>query len=186
MWQQILPAFRMTLALTVLTGLIYPAALTGLAQLMFPRRANGSLVIVDGRKVGSEIIGQEFKSPRYFHSRPSAANYDASASGGSNLGPTSQKLADRVKASVQQFRSENPGYRGAVPADAVTTSASGFDPQISPANADAQVPRIAQIRGISQPAVRALVERHTSGRTLGVFGEPAVNVLMLNLDLDRH
>lgn len=188
MWQQLLPALRMTALMTVLTGLIYPLAVTGITQVIFPKKANGSLLRRNGRIVGSALIGQNFAKPEYFHPRPSAAGtdgYDAMASGGSNLGPTSQKLSDRVKASIEQFRKENPGYVGPVPADILTTSASGLDPQISPAAADAQAERIASARHIAPERVRALVADHTEQPDLGFLGEPRVNVLLLNLDLDQ-
>jgi potassium-transporting ATPase KdpC subunit len=188
MWQQLLPALRMTALMTVLTGLIYPLAVTGIAQALFPAKANGSLLQKNGRIVGSSLIGQNFAKPEYFHPRPSAAGndgYDATASGGSNLGPTSQKLADRVKASIEQFRKENPGYSGPVPADLLTTSASGLDPHISPASAATQVERTAFARGLSPEQIRTLVSLHTEQPDLGFLGEPRVNVLLLNLDLDQ-
>ncbi len=186
---QLAPAFRFTLLMTVLTGLIYPGVVTGLCQLLFPHRANGSMVTVDGKTVGSALIGQNFTKPEYFHPRPSAAGndgYDATASNGSNYGPTNQKLIDRVKADVAKFRKENPDYNGPIPADLVTTSASGLDPDISPASALAQAPRVAQARGATLDQVRQLVEDHSEGRQLGFFGEPRVNVLALNLDLDQR
>src|SRR4029077_8847100 len=188
MWQQLLPGFRMMLVMTVLTGLIYPLAVTGLCQALFSGKANGSLITVNGQVVGSELIGQNFTKPEYFQPRPSAAGndgYDATASGGSNLGPTNKKLIDRVQASVDKFRKENPGYQGAIPADLLTHSGSGLDPQISPASAEAQVGRVAEARGASVDQIRALIASHTEGRDLGFLGEPRVNVLLLNLDLDR-
>ena len=188
MWKQIGPAFRTTLVLTVLTGLIYPGVVTALCQLVFPDKANGSLVKANGQAVGSSLIGQNFTKPEYFHPRPSAAGtdgYDATASTGSNYGPTNQKLIDRVKASVEKFRKENPDQAGPVPADLVTASGSGLDPHISPASAEVQAARIAQARGISLQQVRQLIEESTEGRTLGVLGEPRVNVLLLNLALDQ-
>jgi K+-transporting ATPase ATPase C chain len=187
MWNQIGPALRMMVALTVLTGLVYPGVVTGLAQVFFARQANGSLLVSNGRTMGSELIGQRFTRPEYFAGRPSAAGdgYDASLSGGSNLGPTSRKLAERIAGSVAAFRKQNPGFAGAIPADAVTASASGLDPHISPAFAEAQVGRVAQARGIAPAEVRLVVARHTEGRDLGILGEPRVNVLLLNLDLDR-
>lgn len=189
MWQQLLPAIRITLALTILTGLIYPAVITGICQVAFSHAANGSLVERDGKVAGSELIGQRFTKPEYFHPRPSAAGndgYDAASSGGSNLGPTSQKLVDRVKADAAKFRQENPAFLGALPADAVTASASGLDPDISPATALAQAPRVAQARRVPVGDVEALIAKSTTGRTLGILGEPSVNVLKLNLALDQE
>ena len=187
MWQQIAPGFKMMLVLTVLTGLIYPAVVTGLCQVLFPAKANGSLIVRNGQVVGSELIGQNFKKPEYFQPRPSNAGsdgYDPTATGASNLGPTSQKLADRVKDSVASFRKNNPDYTGPIPADLVTASGSGLDPEISPASAEAQVPRIAQARGVDVRQVLDLVAKHTKGRDLGFLGEPRVNVLNINLALD--
>jgi K+-transporting ATPase ATPase C chain len=180
-------AIRITILLAVLTGLVYPAVMTGLAQLIFPRQANGDLVEANGKVVGSELIGQAFTRPEYFHGRPSAAGngYDGLSSGGSNLGPTSQKLVDRVRGDVQKFRAENPAFKGEVPADIVTASASGLDPDISPAAAEAQVARVAAARAISPDAVRRLVTDNAEGRGWGFLGEPRVNVLKLNLALDR-
>jgi potassium-transporting ATPase KdpC subunit len=177
-------AVLMTIATTVLLGIIYPLAVTALAQVLFPAKANGQLIQRNGVVVGSRIIGQPFSSPGYFHSRPSSAGngYDAAHSGGSQLGPTNQKLVDRVKGDVDKLRAENPGQP--VPVDLVTTSGSGLDPDISPAAAEFQVPRVARERRMSQEAVRALVAAHTTGRQLGFLGEPRVNVLELNLDLD--
>lgn len=175
-----------TLVTTVMFGLIYPLGVTGLAQLSFPGKANGQLIEKDGKVVGSRIIGQAFTGPEYFHARPSAAGtgngYDPTSSGGSNLGPTSKALLDRVRADVQKLRAENPG--SAIPADLVTTSGSGLDPDISPASAEFQVARVTLERGLSEQTVRALVQRHTLGRQFGILGEPRVNVLELNLDLD--
>jgi K+-transporting ATPase ATPase C chain len=181
-------ALRMTLATLVLTGLVYPLFVTGVAQVLFPWRANGSVVSAEGRVVGSELIGQGFKSPAYFQSRPSAAGdgYDAANSSGSNLGPTSQKLRDRVVADVARLRSENPLAPAAVPIELVTTSASGFDPHISPEAARWQVSRVAGARGVAADEVLALVEAKTEGRTFGLLGEPRVNVLQLNLALDQR
>ncbi|MEO8483289.1 MAG: potassium-transporting ATPase subunit KdpC [Acidobacteriota bacterium] len=188
MWSSLTAGFRMIVVMTVLTGLVYPAVVTGLAQVLFPAKAHGSLIEKDGKVVGSALIGQTFTKPEYFHPRPSAAGsgYDASASGGSNYGPTNQKLIDRVKASVAQYRAENPDYTGDIPADAVTASASGLDPHISPANAAIQVGRVARVRGASLGAVQALVDRWTEHPWLGFIGEPRVNVLQVNLALDEQ
>jgi len=179
------PAVALLLAITLLTGVIYPAIVTALAQVAFPHQANGSLLVVDGRTVGSSLIGQAFNDPKYFWGRPSAAGkdgYDASGSAGSNLGPTSQALIDRVSADVDRLRQASGG--GSVPVDLVTTSASGLDPDISPAAAEYQVARVASARGIGEDAVRAAVARHTEQPLLGFLGEPRVHVLELNLDLD--
>jgi K+-transporting ATPase ATPase C chain len=188
MWRQLLPGLRMTLVLTVLTGLIYPGIVTGLCQMLFPKQANGSLEYKDGKIIGSTLIGQNFTKPEYFQHRPSAAGngYDAAASGGSNLGPTNQKLIDRVKASADKFRKDNPGFTGTIPADLLTTSGSGLDPHLSPESADAQVERIARARGASVQDIRALVAQYTEGRDLGFLGEPRVNVLRLNEALDAR
>lgn len=177
----------MTLVLTVLTGILYPAVVTVIAQALFPKQANGNLVAVNGKVAGSELIAQEFSRPEYFHERPSAAGngYDAANSGASNLGPTNQKLIDRIKADAMKFRQENPDFEGPLPADLLTTSASGLDPHISPASAEAQIARVARARGVSADEVRRLVESHTEPRSLGFLGEPRVNVLMLNIALDR-
>lgn len=185
---QLGPAFRVTLFMTLLTGLIYPGIVTGFCQLLFPHRANGSLVEVSGKTAGSALIGQNFIKPEYFHPRPSAAGndgYDASASNGSNYGPTNQKLIDRVKGDIAKFRQENPRYQGPIPADLVTTSASGLDPDISPASALVQAPRIADARGINVDQLKQLIEAHTEARQWGFLGEPRVNVLLLNLDLNQ-
>jgi K+-transporting ATPase ATPase C chain len=186
---QLAQAFRFTLLMTILTGLIYPGVVTGLCQLLFPQPANGSLLIIDGKIVGSTLLGQNFTKPGYFHPRPSAAGndgYDATASNGSNLGPTNQKLIDRVKADVAKFRADNPGYDGPIPADMVTTSASGLDPDISPAAALAQAQRVAQARGAALDQVKQLIAARTQGRKWGFLGEPRVNVLLLNLELDKR
>jgi K+-transporting ATPase ATPase C chain len=188
MWQQLLPALRMMVVMTVLTGIAYPVAVTGLAQMLFRDKANGSLKTQNGQVIGSTLIAQNFTKPEYFHPRPSAAGndgYDATSSSGSNFGPTSQKLADRVKASVAKFRQENPDYTGLVPADLVTASASGLDPHISPASAQAQVARVAKARGVSPDQLQALVAAHIESPDWGVLGEPRVNVLELNLALDQ-
>ena len=187
MKKNLITAILMTLVTTILLGLIYPFVVTGLAQVIFPDKANGQLIRnADGTVVGSRLIGQPFSSPGYFRSRPSAAGasgYDASASSGSNLGPTNQKLIDRVKADVEKLQTENPGKP--VPVDLVTTSGSGLDPHISPAGAEFQVPRVARERGMSEAEVRNVVAAHTEGRQFGFLGEARVNVLELNLDLDH-
>jgi K+-transporting ATPase ATPase C chain len=183
--KNLLTAVLMTIVTTVLLGLIYPLVVTGLAQVIFPDQANGQLIRRDGVVIGSRIIGQPFGGPGYFRSRPSAAGaagYDAGASSGSNLGPTNQKLIDRVKADVEKLQAENPGKT--VPIDLVTTSGSGLDPHISPAAAEFQIPRIMRERGLSEPEVRQLIAAHTEGRQFGFLGEPRVNVLELNIDLD--
>jgi K+-transporting ATPase ATPase C chain len=179
----------MVAILTVLTGLIYPGVVTGLCQAFFPKQADGSLIVRNRQVIGSSLIGQNFSKPEYFHPRPSAAGndgYDPTASGGSNLGPTSQKLYDRVRASAAQFRKENPNFSGPIPTDAVTASGSGLDPDISVANATAQAARVAEARGVSTAQVEQLIASHAEGRDLGFLGEPRVNVLKLNLLLDRQ
>jgi len=175
----------MIVVFTVSLGILYPLAVWGVGQIAFSHQANGSLIVKDGRVVGSELIGQAFTSPGYFHSRPSAAGngYDAGASGGSNLGPTSKKLIDRIKADTETLVSENPGT--SIPADLVTTSGSGLDPHISPAAAEFQIPRVARERGMTATQVGDVVKKFTLGRDFGFFGEPRVNVLLLNLELDR-
>ena len=181
------PAVVLTLVLCVITGALYPGVVTGLAQLLFPRQANGSLVTVDGKVVGSALIGQSFTQPWYFHSRPSGAGagYDASASSGTNKGPTDLKLADTLIAgAVEQVVKEDGAVKGKIPADMVTSSASGLDPHISPANADLQVARVARARGAGEAAIRELLAQHIEGRQFGFFGEPRVNVLLLNIALD--
>jgi potassium-transporting ATPase KdpC subunit len=187
MKKNLIVAVLFTLVTTVMFGLIYPLVVTGLAQLLFPSKANGQLIQKNGKIVGSSIIGQAFTGPGYFHSRPSAAGtgngYDPTSSGGSNLGPTNKMLIDRVNGSVQTLRAENPSTP--IPADLATTSGSGLDPDISPAAADFQVPRIASERKMSEADVRQVITAHTSGRQLGFLGEPRVNVLELNLDLDQ-
>jgi K+-transporting ATPase ATPase C chain len=187
MTQQLLPGLRMTLVFTLLTGILYPLAVTGLCQAIFRKQANGSLITRNGQVIGSALIGQNFTQLKYFQPRPSAAGndgYDATASGGSNWGATSQQLNDRVKASVGKFRKDNPDFTGPIPADLLTASGSGLDPEISPASAEAQVSRVAQARGMHPEDVRQLVAAHTKGRDLGFLGERRVNVLELNLALD--
>lgn len=183
--RQLRPAILLLLAMTLVTGVAYPAIVTAVAQIAFPSQANGSMIVVNGHTIGSSLIGQAFDDPKYFSGRLSAAGkdgYDASGSAGSNLGPTSQALIDRITADVDRLRAANGG--GPVPVDLVTTSASGLDPDISPAAAEYQVARVAAARSITQSDVRAAVARHTDGRLLGFLGEPRVNVLLLNLDLD--
>jgi len=184
--RNLVTAASMTIVTTLLLGVIYPLTITGLAQVLFPAQANGQLIERNGRIIGSRIIGQTFTSPGYFRPRPSAAGagYDAANSAGTQLGPTNRKLIDTVKANVEAARRENPSTP--VPIDLVTTSASGLDPHLSPAAADFQVPRVARARGLSEGEVRRLVAAHTEGRQLGFLGEPRVNVLELNLTLDRY
>jgi K+-transporting ATPase ATPase C chain len=179
------PAFAVLIALTLLTGVAYPVAVTAIAQVAFPHQANGSMIVVDGQTVGSSLIGQAFSADEYFWGRPSAAGahgYDANGSAGSQLGPTDKRLIDRIAAEVDRLREANGD--GPVPVDLVTTSASGLDPDISPAAAEYQVARVATARGISEDDVRAAVARHTEQPLLGFLGQPRVNVLLLNLDLD--
>ena len=176
----------MTIATTILLGVIYPLVVTGIAQVLFPKKANGQLIERNGKIVGSRIIGQGFSSPGYFHSRPSAAGsgYDAANSNGSQYGPTNQKLIDRVKSDVATARADNPGT--ALPIDLVTASGSGIDPHITPAAAEYQLPRIAKERGVTMEQLRAVLGKHTERRQFGVLGEPRVNVLELNLELDQR
>ncbi len=185
MLKELKPAILITFALTILTGILYPLAVTGVAQTIFRRQADGSLIERNGRVIGSGLIGQNFTRPECFHPRPSQNSYDAANSGGSNLGPTNQALADRLKKGAAQFRKDNPDYTGPIPADAITASGSGLDPEISPANALAQAPRVAKARGVSPGTIRNFIQTNTQGRELGVLGEPRVNVLNLNLMLDQ-
>jgi len=187
MWEQILPGLRIKLFMTLLLGVIYPLTMTGISQFLFSHQANGSLITSGNRVIGSELLGQNFTRPQYFHPRPSSAGngYDATASSGSNLGPTSTKLLTDIKTRVDQYRAENGlSPDSQVPADAVTGSASGLDPHISPANAAMQVARVARARGIAVDKVTGLVARFTEPASVGLLGEPRVNVLKLNLALD--
>jgi potassium-transporting ATPase KdpC subunit len=189
MLQQLVPALRAVILLTIVTGLIYPGVVTGVCQLLFRNQANGSLVVQNGQIIGSSLLGQNFTRPEYFHPRPSSAGndgYDPTASSGSNLGPTNQKLYDRVKTSAEQFRKENPDYTGPIPADALTASGSGLDPDISVANAYAQAARVAKARGVAASRIETVVASTIQGRDLGFLGEPRVNVLKLNLELDQQ
>jgi K+-transporting ATPase ATPase C chain len=188
--KQLIIALKLTLVLTLLTGVAYPLLVTGLSKALFPHQASGSLIQRDGKTIGSELIGQRFTRPGYFHGRPSAAGNDgydavAPAGGASNYGATNQKLVDRVQGDLKTFRAENPTFTGPVPADLATTSGSGLDPHLSPASAEAQVGRIAAERNLSTDAVRQLVSANTEGRQFGILGEPRVNVLRLNLALDQ-
>jgi K+-transporting ATPase ATPase C chain len=186
MKKNLITAILMTIATTILLGVIYPLVVTAIAQMLFHDKANGQLIVQNGKIVGSRIIGQPFASDRYFHSRPSNAGngYDAANSGASNLGPTNHALIDRVNASVAQLKTDNPNQP--VPIDLVTTSGSGLDPDITPAAAEFQVARVAKTRGMTEDQVRTLIAQHTERRTFGLLGEPRVNVLELNLALDDH
>jgi K+-transporting ATPase ATPase C chain len=189
MWQQILPGIRIKIFMTILLGVVYPLAMTGISQLLFPHQANGSLITSGGKVIGSELIGQRFTKPEYFLGRASNAGsngYDPQASGGYNQGATNKKLVDRVKASVEQFRKDNPDYQGPIPSDLVTGSASGLDPHLSPAAAYAQAARVARARDVAAGQVRALIAQFTEAPGFGILGEPRVNVLRLNLALDRR
>ena len=189
MLKQIRPAIVMIIGMTIITGLAYPLLMVGLGQVLFPYQANGSLITKDNRVIGSELIGQNFTKPEYFQPRPSAAGsdgYDPTASGGFNYGPTNQKLIDRVKASADKFHKENPDYHGPIPADLLTGSGSGLDPDISPASAQVQALRVAKARGISADQLNQLLAQFTKSADLGLLGEPRVNVLQLNLALDQQ
>ena len=186
--QEVKPAILIFLVLTVIMGILYPLFVTGIAQLVFPKQANGSLIYRNGKPVGSSLIGQPFDDPKYFWARLSAASpqYNASSSSGSNIGPTNPALIDEVKGRIKALQSADPGNKASIPVDLVTSSASGLDPHISLAAANYQVPRIARIRGLSQSSVQAIVKQHTYGRFLGLIGEPVVNVLEVNLALDGY
>jgi potassium-transporting ATPase KdpC subunit len=184
MKKNLVTAILMTIATTVLLGIIYPLVVTGIAQVLFPKKANGQLIEANGRVIGSRLIAQAFTVPGYFHPRPSAVNYDPTGSNGSQLGPTNQKLIDRVKGDTATLRAENPD--APVPIDLVTASASGLDPEITPAAAAFQVPRVAKARGINEDQLRELVSKHTEDRQWGFLGEARVNVLELNLELDKR
>jgi potassium-transporting ATPase KdpC subunit len=187
MFKPLKQSLLLLVTLSVLTGVIYPLLITGMAQVMFPRQANGSLIYRDGKAVGSTLIGQNFDEPKYFWGRPSATTpvaYNAASSGGSNLGPTNPALLDAVRTRIAALKAADPNNSAPIPVDLVTTSGSGLDPHISPAAAEYQVGRVARVRGVSEDAVRQLVIQHTEKRTLGLLGEPRVNVVELNLDLD--
>jgi K+-transporting ATPase ATPase C chain len=181
---QLRPAITLLALLTVITGVIYPLTVTGLAQVLFPRQANGSLIVMDGKTYGSELIGQQFDDPKYFWGRPSAAGYNATASSGSNLGPMNPSLEEVVQARMDALQSADPNNSLPIPVDLVTASASGLDPHISMAAALYQVSRVASARGLSEAEVTSLIKKYTEGRQFGIFGEPRVNVLFLNLALD--
>ena len=189
MWKELLPALRINIFLTLVLGVAYPLVVTGICQVAFPHQANGSLITSGDKVIGSELIGQNFSKPEYIQPRPSAAGndgYDASASNASNYGPTNQKLIDRVKASVEKFHKENPDYQGPIPADLLTTSGSGLDPDVSPDSAYAQAARVAKARGATVDQVTGLIAQSIRNPDLGILGEPRVNVLKLNLALDQQ
>ena len=186
---QLCPALLILMALTLITGFLYPLVITGVAQVLFPRQANGSLILIDGKPVGSSLIGQPFDAPKYFWGRPSATSpfpYNAAASSGSNLGPTNEALIKAVQARIDALKAVDPDNSLPLPVDLVTASGSGLDPHISPASAGYQVTRVARARGMEEGVVRQLVSLYTEGRQLGILGEPRVNVLALNLALDTH